>query len=196
MSHESVPIVASNISAHAHCVHVSRSSRHRARRCASARQAERPHSADTRADLHPDAPGVETSMPPRSAQRANGSLSARQWADLHQAARLARSENVTIQWRGTNNITILPGPPRGDRPGEKEQAMRTAPPRNEGSRRPPEPEAPRNNSKKQQRDADRRHYHVPKRVVWHLGCTSPRLPSAAHAGKNARLCGLCGCGLG
>ena len=104
-------------------------------------------------------------MPPRSAQRANGSLSARQWADLRQAARLARSENVTIQWRGTNNITILPGPPRGDRPGEKEQAMRTAPPRNEGSRRPPEPEAPRNNSKKQQRDADRRHDHVPKGCV-------------------------------
>jgi len=104
-------------------------------------------------------------MPPRSAQRANGSLSARQWADLRQAARLARSENVTIQWRGTNNITILPGPPRGDRPGGKEQVTRAVPPRDKSPQQPPDPEEQRGTSKKQQRDADRRQKHVPKGCV-------------------------------
>eukprot|EP00966_Prymnesium_polylepis_P306466 7081950-Prymnesium_polylepis.1 len=37
-----------------------------------------------------------------------GSLSARQWQDLRQAARLARSEGATITWRRDGTITLAP----------------------------------------------------------------------------------------
>ena len=99
-------------------------------------------------------------MPPRPAQRANGSLSARQWQDLRQAARLARSEGVTIEWRGINNVTIIPGSARTpQRPVRKEQVPRQMSPRDKSSDEPSDPEAPAAKSKKHQRDALRAQEH-------------------------------------
>ena len=49
--------------------------------------------------------------PKRPAQPAatRGSLSARNWQDIRQAARLARSEGVEITWRRDGSISISPG---------------------------------------------------------------------------------------
>jgi len=41
---------------------------------------------------------------------SRGSLSARQWQDLRQAARLSRSEGVTVTWRRDGSIAISPAP--------------------------------------------------------------------------------------
>ena len=98
-------------------------------------------------------------MPPRPAQRTNGSLSARQWQDLRQAARLARSEDVTITWRGVNNITIHPGSPRLSGPDRGGQEVRSTRPRDKGATHPPEPEGTPALSKKQQRSARRLQEH-------------------------------------
>ena len=40
--------------------------------------------------------------------RSRSSLSDRQWSDLRQAARLARSEGVTLEWRRDGSIIISP----------------------------------------------------------------------------------------
>jgi len=52
-----------------------------------------------------------TMTPPRLPAQptaTRGSLSARQWQDLRQAARLARSEGVTVTWRRDGSITFAP----------------------------------------------------------------------------------------
>jgi len=56
-------------------------------------------------------------MPPRHpAQPAGsrGSLSARQWQDIRQAARISRSEGVSITWRRDGSILITPTAPLTD----------------------------------------------------------------------------------
>ena len=52
--------------------------------------------------------------PTRPARTTRGNLSARQWADLRQAARLARSEGVSLTWRPDGSILIMPPKPLND----------------------------------------------------------------------------------
>ena len=52
--------------------------------------------------------------PKHPAQTTRGNLSARQWQDLRQAARLARSEGVSVTWRRDGSIVISPLKPLND----------------------------------------------------------------------------------
>ena len=52
--------------------------------------------------------------PKHPAQATRGNLSARQWQDLRQAARLARSEGVSITWRRDGSMLISPPKPLTD----------------------------------------------------------------------------------
>lgn len=107
-------------------------------------------------------------MSPHPAQAAcRGSLSARQWQEARQWARLARSEGVEITWRGSNNITFKPL-------GSARVTEQQAPPVS----RPKEVATPRSTaqpmdtgdaavlSKKQQRDTTRRlEFRTKKRIA-------------------------------
>ena len=100
--------------------------------------------------------------PKHSAQPTGtrGSLSARQWSDLRQAARLARSESVSITWRRDGSILISPltdcSKTAGNRQHEHGTESRTARDASEPQSMASDDCAPaKTASKKQQRDADR-----------------------------------------
>ena len=89
-----------------------------------------------------------------------GSLSARQWQDLRQAARLARSEGVSITWRRDGSILITPASQVSNNAGSqrceqqrKQQAVPDSQPKDTQSMETVD--SPRPQSKKQQRDAAR-----------------------------------------
>jgi len=103
-------------------------------------------------------------MPPSHPARSaatRSSLSARQWQDLRQAARLARSEGVSITWRRDGSILISPQPlpdisaQAGNRQRAQEEKQETA--RDAAAPQPMETDGGRSKtaSKKQQRDARR-----------------------------------------
>ena len=85
-------------------------------------------------------------------------MSARQWQDLRQAARLSRSEGVRLEWRRDGSITISPLTPGSANAGNRqrqsqEQATRD---RQSPERQPMDTvDSPRQPSKKQLRDAKR-----------------------------------------
>jgi len=100
--------------------------------------------------------------PQRPAQPAasRGSLSARQWSDLRQAARLARSEGVSLTWRRDGSILIAPAPQVSHGAGNRQRGQRmeqqTAPQLQPMDTQPMETVgSPRPQSKKKQRDAAR-----------------------------------------
>mmetsp|Transcript_58940 Transcript_58940/g.155003 ORF Transcript_58940/g.155003 Transcript_58940/m.155003 type:complete len:158 (+) Transcript_58940:197-670(+) len=93
-----------------------------------------------------------------------GSLSARQWQDLRQAARLPRSEGVTIMWRRDGTITLAPikdSPCAAGNPQHRpEKSKETT---HDSSAQQPMDTVDNGRakklSKKQQRDADRAKEH-------------------------------------
>jgi len=97
-------------------------------------------------------------MAPKRPAQSRGSLSARQWQDIRQAARLARSEGVSITWRRDGSILISPpkdstmaaGNPQHGK-GQEQSTTR------DGSKQPLDSggHACNQSSKKQQRDAKR-----------------------------------------
>jgi len=100
--------------------------------------------------------------PKRPAQPAasRGSLSARQWQDLRQAARLARSEGVSLTWRRDGSILIMPAPQVSNKAGNRQRGQQME----QQMAHDPQPmdtqptetvDSPRPQSKKQQRDAER-----------------------------------------
>ena len=92
---------------------------------------------------------------PRAASR--GSLSARQWQDLRQAARLARSEGVTVTWRRDGTVLISPHTPSANAGIRQQQKERAAPDAQPVDMQPMDTVgSPRQPSKiKQTRDAER-----------------------------------------
>eukprot|EP00310_Coccolithus_braarudii_P015575 CAMPEP_0183341034 /NCGR_PEP_ID=MMETSP0164_2-20130417/7383_1 /TAXON_ID=221442 /ORGANISM="Coccolithus pelagicus ssp braarudi, Strain PLY182g" /LENGTH=268 /DNA_ID=CAMNT_0025511265 /DNA_START=206 /DNA_END=1013 /DNA_ORIENTATION=+ len=110
--------------------------------------------------------------PKHPAQTTRGNLSARQWQDLRQAARLARSEGVSVTWRRDGSILISPLKPPNDSTNtagsrqsgqvKKQETTRDAdvpkPMETDGNKRATA-------SKKQQRDTRRlQEYQESKRV--------------------------------
>jgi len=67
-------------------------------------------------------------MANKRSARTHGSLSDRQWKDLRQAARLARSENVTLTWRRDGSILISPYNPPVTATGIRQRQEARAPP--------------------------------------------------------------------
>jgi len=55
---------------------------------------------------------------------SRGSLNARQWQDIRQAARVARSEGVTITWRRDGSIAISPAPVSASTPHKAGNQLR------------------------------------------------------------------------
>jgi len=95
---------------------------------------------------------------PAQNRGSRGTLSARQWQDLRQAARLSRSEGVRLEWRRDGSITISPLTPGSANAGNRQrQGLERA----TRDTQPPETQpvdtvdCPRQPSKKQQRDAQR-----------------------------------------
>ena len=101
--------------------------------------------------------------PNHPAQRrtaSRGSLSDRQWSDLRQAARLARSEGVSITWCRDGSMLISPAPHvpinAGNRPRGQRQEQQTTHDLQSMDTQPTAPvSSPRQQSKKQQRDSAR-----------------------------------------
>ena len=124
---------------------------------------------------------------PHPAQAARrGSLSARQWQEARQWARLARSEGVEINWRGNNNVSFKPlGSARAEpqappvsRPREAATPRSTAQPMDTGDAAVL--------TKKQQRDATRRlEFRTKKRIeCWQRLTSSVLRRSRWQAGQD------------
>ena len=126
--------------------------------------------------------------PAQAAKR--GSLSARQWSDLRQAARLSCSEGVTLIWRGPNNITMSPSTCWTIQPGRGERSSTDAQNKLSGllpyagtvgtmdSETLPKSQTKSKSAKQKQRDVRRRlEYQANKLWViftWHLICIGRR----------------------
>lgn len=96
------------------------------------------------------------------AQATRGNLSARQWQDLRQAARLARSEGVSITWRRDGSLLISPPQSLKDsttaagNPRRVHEAKRETTHDDVDAPQPSDTDGKRaRSSKKQQRDAQR-----------------------------------------
>jgi hypothetical protein len=97
---------------------------------------------------------------PARTTATRGSLSARQWQDLRQAARLARSEGVSFTWHRDGSILISPAPQVSNHAGNRQRGQQVerpaAPDPQPMDTQPMETvDSPRQQSKKQQRDAER-----------------------------------------
>ena len=91
---------------------------------------------------------------------SRGSLSDRQWHDLRQAARLARSESVSITWRRDGSILITPAPQVSNIAGNRQRGQRMEQKATHDSQQKEQPMATdgppsKRELKKQQHDAGR-----------------------------------------
>jgi len=115
-------------------------------------------------------------------------MSARQWQDLRQAARLARSEGVTVTWRRDGTIILAPAPIKDSLGAAGTQQHNRKPEKSKETTHDsstPQPAVTRGNeratpSKKQQRDADRAEAHralkaSPPMARWKLLGPAPAL---------------------
>ena len=100
--------------------------------------------------------------PSHSARSAatRGSQSARQWADIRQAARIARSEGVTVVL--PNGFKVF-----GDKPAAGRRQQREAPVQDAGDAAPMDIEgaAAERRKKREERTARRWAEHIPRRCV-------------------------------
>ena len=71
---------------------------------------------------------------PAHSAGSRGSVSARQWQDIRQAARLARSEGVAITWRRDGSLHISPQAPPKDSPHKAGNRLREQEKRQETTR--------------------------------------------------------------
>lgn len=97
---------------------------------------------------------------PARATATRGSLSDRQWKDLRQAARLVRSEGVSLTWRRDGSILITPAPQVSNNAGSRQRGQQmeqhtTHDPQPMDTQPTESVDSPRPQSKKQQRDAER-----------------------------------------
>ena len=66
---------------------------------------------------------MSTSVKPKAAAAKRGCLNARQWQDIRQAARLARSEGVTLITHGITVTPVAHGKENLPQPGHESTSM-------------------------------------------------------------------------